>query len=243
MEDICSKNLWKNTSQYFLAKVWLKGENETVKNEIRNESWKYSGNWGLPFTNEKSDGGQKGHDPNHGGEMASTGFHIHDTHFHVHFLHEKPSWGGHAAKNNNGEKLEEKKITWVTLLKFYSRIIWSHQSADSHANNGPSEEGEGVGCATGLGPSKGPLTIAPRVHPEDNVPQENRPRKRLNKLYVAASSSLCAKAAAVVAAAVEDRFTRLLLAAAKALLQVERRPCSSSRESSFYTLTLATDLI
>jgi len=171
MEDICSKNLWKNTSQW------------------PGSSW--------AFTNEKSDGGQKGHDPNHGGEMASTGFHIHDTHFHVHFLHEKPSWGGHAAKNNNGEK----------------------QSADSHANNGPSEEGEGVGCATGLGPSKGPLTIAPRVHPEDNVPQENRPRKRLNKLYVAASSSLCAKAAAVVAAAVEDRFTRLLLAAAKALLR------------------------
>ena len=142
------------------------------------------------------------------------------------------------AKNCKKGKSHE-SLFW----SLYSRIIWSHQSADSHANNGPSEEGEGVGCATGLGPSKGPLTIAPRVHPEDNVPQENRPRKRLNKLYVAASSSLCAKAAAVVAAAVEDRFTRLLLAAAKALLQVERRPCSSSRESSFYTLTLATDLI
>ena len=135
----------------------------------------------------------------------------------------------------------KKKNHMSHSFEVYWRIIWSYQSADSHANNGPSEEGEGVGCATGLGPSKGPLTIAPRVHPEDNVPQENRPRKRLNKLYVAASSSLCAKAAAVVAAAVEDRFTRLLLAAAKALLQVERRPCS--RESSFYTLTLATDLI
>lgn len=42
----------------------------------------------------------------------------------------------------------------------------AYQSAYSHANNGPSEESEGVGCTTGLGPSKGPLTIAPRVHPE-----------------------------------------------------------------------------
>ena len=42
----------------------------------------------------------------------------------------------------------------------------AYQSAYSHANNGPSEESEGVGCTTGLGPSKGPLAIAPRVHPE-----------------------------------------------------------------------------
>ena len=76
----------------FFSKGLIKGENETVKNEIRNESREiFREILGLPFTNEKSDGGQKGHDPNHGGEMASTGFHIHDTHFHVHFLHEKPS--------------------------------------------------------------------------------------------------------------------------------------------------------
>ena len=60
---------------------------------------------------------------------------------------------------NWGKSHESNTSTWSLISK-------SYQSADSHADNGPSEESEGVGCSTGLGPSKGPLTIAPRVHPE-----------------------------------------------------------------------------
>jgi len=44
-----------------------------------------------PFAHEESDGSQESHDADHGGKVASTGFHIHDTHFHVLLLQEKPS--------------------------------------------------------------------------------------------------------------------------------------------------------
>ena len=40
----------------------------------------------------------------------------------------------------------------------------AYQSADSHADDGAFQKGQGVLGATGLCPTKGPATIAPRVH-------------------------------------------------------------------------------
>jgi len=97
-----------------------------------------------PFSHEESNGGQKGHNANHGGKVAGSKLHVHHTNLHIFFLQEKPPERGNAAKNDNGKK----------------------QSADSHANDGPAQECEGVGGPAGLGPSKGPLSVAPRVHPE-----------------------------------------------------------------------------
>ena len=62
-----------------------------IKEEEKNPSHKSGLSLDLPFAHEESDGSQESHDAYHGGKVASTGFHIHDTHFHVLLLQEKPS--------------------------------------------------------------------------------------------------------------------------------------------------------
>ena len=55
----------------------------------------------------------------------------------------------------------------------------SYQSADSHANDGAAQKGQGVLGTTGLCPTKGPATIAPWVHSasERGVPLVDQPRQ------------------------------------------------------------------
>ena len=52
----------------------------------------------------------------------------------------------------------------MMVLKTKIKRLISYQCADSHADNGALQKGQGVLGATGLCPTKGPASIAPRVH-------------------------------------------------------------------------------
>jgi len=72
----------------------------------------------VPFSNEKSDWGQKGHNSNHSGKMAGTRVHIHNTYFCVLVLQKEPSGRGDTSKNNDGEELQIK-----CYMTFYNAAI------------------------------------------------------------------------------------------------------------------------
>ena len=142
-----------------------------------------SGLWiDLPFAHEESDGSQESHDADHGGKVASTGFHIHDTHFHVLLLQEKPSRWGNASENNDGKKLG--KITWVKYehMILNIKVLPECRLACRQWAFGGKWGGRLLHWPW---PLQRPLGHSP-PGPSWGVPQENRPRKRLNKLTVAA---------------------------------------------------------
>ena len=68
----------------------------------------------------------------------------------------------------------------------------AYQSADSHADDGAFQKGQGVLGATGLCPTKGPATIAPWVHSasEGGVPLVDQPRQ-LNTTGLGGRASGC----------------------------------------------------